>query len=110
MVFADAGCCDVKFCRAKFCVEFCRVKYCGVEFCGVKFFRDHAAGLPIVGGKIVGLIVGAVGNDGIEFAGAAVGRAVVGACGVGTVVGFIGRRHRLVTGSQVPSRTRFAPS
>ena len=62
------GCCGVEFCRAKFCVEFCRV-----EFCGVEFGRGDAAGLRIVGGKIVGLIVGAVGNDGIGFAGAAVG-------------------------------------
>ena len=58
----------------------------------------------------MGLIVGAVGNDGIEFAGATVGRAVVGACGVGAVVGFIERCNRLVTGSCMPSRTRFVPS
>ena len=77
------GCCGVEFCRAEFCVEFCRVEFCGVEFCGVEFCgvefcgvdfgRGGAAGWRIVVGKIVGLIVGSVGNDGIGFAGAAVG-------------------------------------
>ena len=49
------------------------VEFCGVEFCGVDFGRGGAAGWRIVVGKIVGLIVGSIGNDGIGFAGAAVG-------------------------------------
>jgi hypothetical protein len=68
------GCCGVEFCRAKFCVEFCRESnFAESNFAESNFGRGGAAGWRIVVGKIVGLIVGSVGNDGIGFAGALVG-------------------------------------
>ena len=61
------------FVEPNFVLNFAESNFAESNFAESNFGRGGAAGWRIVVGKIVGLIVGSVGNDGIGFAGAAVG-------------------------------------